>query len=133
MALVLDNGEVSGAHLTATRLLAAGALVLVTNVVTFGILYWQLDGGGPAGRIADDAPPPDFEFPQMADPDPVKAQWRPAFLDHLYVAYTNVLAFSPTDALPLTHRAKALMALQSLISVAVLAVVLARVINILPG
>ena len=132
VALVLDNGKVSGVTLTATRLLVAGALVVTTNVITFGLLYWQLDGGGPAGRIADPAPEPDFEFPQMAGADPAVRKWRPEFPDHLYLAYTNVLAFSPTDAMPLTHRAKALMALQSLISVAVLAVVLSRVINILP-
>jgi uncharacterized membrane protein len=133
VALVLDNGEVQGEHLTATRLLVAGALVIIANVVTFGILYWQLDGGGPAGRIAVPAPAPDFQFPQMVDPGPSNAQWRPTFLDHLYVAYTDIVAFSPTDAMPLTHRAKALMALQSLISIGVGAVVLARVINILPG
>jgi len=133
VALVLDNGKVDGEALTASRLLVAGALVVVTNVITFGLLYWQLDGGGPAGRIAQPAPPPDFQFPQMVDAAPAEPGWLPQFPDHLYLAYTNVLAFSPTDAMPLTHRAKALMTLQSLISVAVLAVVLARVINILPG
>lgn len=133
VALVLDNGEVNGAHLTATRLLGAGALVIITNVVMFALLFWQLDGGGPAGRIASPAPAPDFQFPQMATPDPATAHWRPVFLDYLYVAYTNIVAFSPTDAMPLTHRAKALMALQSLISIAVGGVVLARVINILPN
>jgi hypothetical protein len=133
VALVLDNGTVGGAHLNASRLLVAGSLVVLTNVITFGLLYWQLDGGGPAGRITDPAPEPDFQFPQMVDPSPAATAWRPEFFDHLYVAYTNVLAFSPTDAMPVTHRAKGLMALQSLISIAVLAVVFARVINILPG
>ena len=132
VGLVLDNGNVGGATLTASRLWVAGALVIVTNIITFALLYWQLDAGGPAGRIANPAPEPDFQFPQMADADPAKRAWHPTFPDHLYLAYTNVLAFSPTDAMPLTHRAKALMALQSLISAAVLAVVLARVINILP-
>lgn len=132
VALVLDNGRVEGVALTASRLLVAGALVILTNVITFGLLYWQLDGGGPRGRIEDPAPPPDFQFPQMVESDPSAPRWQPQFPDHLYVAYTNVFAFSPTDAMPLTHRAKALMALQSLISLAVLAVVLARVINILP-
>jgi uncharacterized membrane protein len=131
VALVLDNGTVGGAHLSASRLLVAGSLVVITNVVTFGVLYWQLDGGGPAGRIAEPAPEPDFQFPQMIDAD--SSTWHPEFFDHLYVAYTNVLAFSPTDAMPLTHRVKGLMALQSLISIAVLAVVFARVINILPS
>ena len=133
VTLVLDNSRVGGATLTASRLLVAGALVILTNVITFGLLYWQLDGGGPGGRIANPPPEPDFQFPQMVVADPAAREWRPEFPDHLYLAYTNVLAFSPTDAMPLTHRAKALMALQSLISIAVLAVVLARVINILPS
>ena len=133
VSLVLDNGRVNGMALTASRLLVAGFLVIITNVITFGLLYWQLDGGGPAGRLADPAPEPDFQFPQMTDAVAIARTWRPEFPDHLYLAYTNVLAFSPTDAMPLTHRAKALMALQSLISIAVLAVVLARVINILPA
>ena len=59
--------------------------------------------------------------------------WQPRFPDHLYVAFTNVVAFSPTDTLPLTHRAKGLMAIQSMISLAVLVVVISRVINILPS
>ena len=132
VVLVLDGGKVDGVALTADRLLVAGALVLGTNVITFGLLYWQLDGGGPIGRAADPMPYPDFQFPQTATTGLAAPGWRPRFPDHLYVAFTNVVAFSPTDTMPLTVRAKALMAMQSLISVAVLVVVLARVINILP-
>jgi hypothetical protein len=101
--------------------------------VTFGLLYWQLDGGGPAGRVAAAVPYPDFLFPQMTTAGFAPAGWRPRFADHLYLSYTNLVAFSPTDTMPLTVRAKALMTVQSLVSVAVLVVVLARVINILPG
>ena len=133
VTLVLDNREVDGAALTAGRLLVAAALVLVVNVVTFALLYWQLDGGGPAGRITDPPPYPDFQFPQTGTEGLAAPGWRPRFGDHLYVAFTNLVAFSPTDTLPLTRRAKALMALQSLVSLAVLVVVLARVINILPA
>jgi hypothetical protein len=132
VVLVLDNKKVDGAALTADRLLIAAVLVFLTNVVTFGLLYWQLDGGGPAGRIAQPAPFPDFLFPQMAAEGLVAPGWRPHFGDHLYLAFTNVVAFSPTDTLPLTLRVKGLMALQSMISLGVLVVVLARVINILP-
>jgi uncharacterized membrane protein len=132
VVLVLDGGKVDGVVLTANRLLVAGALVLSTNVITFGVLYWQLDLGGPAGRVVDPMPYPDFQFPQTATPGLAAPNWRPRFLDYLYLAYTNIVAFSPTDTMPLTGRAKALMTLQSLISVAVLVVVLARVINILP-
>jgi uncharacterized membrane protein len=133
VALVLDDGEVDGVPITATRLLVAAALVLVVNVVTFALLYWQLDGGGPAGRVAEPAPFPDFQFPQTVTEGLAAPGWRPRFGDHLYVAFTNLVAFSPTDTLPLTLRVKALMALQSMISLGVLVVVLARVINILPA
>ena len=80
------------------------------------------------------SPPfPDFQFPQTLTEGLAAPGWRPHFGDHLYVAFTNVVAFSPTDTLPLTLHVKALMALQSLISLSVLVVVLSRVINILPS
>jgi uncharacterized membrane protein len=133
VTLVLGDGDVDGVPLTAARLLVAALLILVVNVVTFALLYWQLDGGGPARRIADPAPFPDFQFPQTGTEGLAAPGWRPHFGDHLYVAFTNLVAFSPTDTLPLTLRVKGLMALQSMISLGVLVVVLARVINILPA
>jgi uncharacterized membrane protein len=133
VTLVLGDGEVDGVPLTAARLLVAAFLVLLVNVVTFALLYWQLDGGGPAGRVAEQPPFPDFQFPQTGTEGLAPPGWRPHFGDHLYVAFTNLVAFSPTDTLPLTLRVKGLMALQSMISLAVLVVVLARVINILPA
>ena len=132
VVLVLGGGHVDGPPLTADRLLVAGALVLATNVITFGLVYWQIDSGGPIGRATDPVPYPDFQFPQTATEGLAAPGWHPRFADHLYLAFTNVVAFSPTDTMPLTIRAKALMALQSLTSVAVLVVVLSRVINILP-
>jgi uncharacterized membrane protein len=132
VTLVLGSGKVNGVTLTVERLLVAALLVLVVNVVTFALLYWQLDGGGPAGRVAHPAPFPDFQFPQTGTPGLAAPGWRPHFGDHLYVAFTAMVAFSPTDTMPLTLRVKGLMALQSVISVCVLVVVLARVINILP-
>ncbi|MGY1780558.1 hypothetical protein [Geodermatophilus sp. SYSU D01036] len=133
VVLVLGDGEVDHVPLTADRLLVAAGLVLLVNVVTFALLYWQLDGGGPAGRVAEPRPYPDFQFPQTGAPGLAAPGWRPRFGDHLYVAFTNLVAFSPTDTLPLTLRVKGLMALQSTISLGVLVVVLARVVNILPG
>jgi uncharacterized membrane protein len=130
VSLVLDVS--TGKHFTPGRLLTAGALVLFTNVVTFALLYWQLDGGGPAARDAGPGRYRDFQFPQSISPELAPPGWRPLFADYLYVAFTNIVAFSPTDTMPLTRNAKALMALQALISAAVLIVVLARVINILP-
>ncbi len=131
--LVLDGGKVDGAPLSADRLLVAGALVLTTNVITFGLLYWQLDSGGPIGRVTKPVPYPDFQFPQTATSGLAAPGWRPRFHDYLYLAFTSAVAFSPTDTLPLVGRAKGLMAMQSVISLSVLVVVLARVINILPG
>jgi uncharacterized membrane protein len=132
VTLVLDGHPVDGVPLTANRILVATALVLLTNVVTFALLYWQVDGGGPARRAAGPPTFPDFQFPQTLTEELAPPGWRPQFGDHLYVAFTNVVAFSPTDTMPLTLRVKALMALQSLISLSVLVVVLSRVINILP-
>ena len=118
---------------TVTQLLVGAGIVLATNIVTFGLLYWQLDSGGPSGRLMRSEPYPDFQFPQSGPEGLAPPDWQPRFQDHLYLAYTNVVAFSPTDTLPLTHRVKGLMAIQSMISLAVLVVVLSRVINILPS
>jgi len=133
VTLVLDNGKVEGVVLTADRLLVAAGLILLANVVIFALLYWELDGGGPAGRVAEPAAFPDFQFPQTATEGLAAPGWRPRFGDHLYLAFTNIVAFSPTDTMPLTLRVKGLMALQSVISLGVIVVVLSRVINILPS
>jgi len=125
-----SNGH---APATVTQLLVGAALVLATNVVTFGLLYWQLDSGGPSGRLLRTEPYPDFQFPQTGTEGLAPPDWQARFPDHLYLAYTNIVAFSPTDTLPLTHRVKGLMAIQSMISLAVLVVVISRVINILPS
>jgi uncharacterized membrane protein len=114
-----------------TQLLVAAAIALATNIVTFGLLYWQVDGGGPTERLARSGRYPDFQFPQTGTEGLAPPNSQPRFQDHLYVAFTNVVAFSPTDTLPLTHRVKGLMAIQSMISLAVLVVVISRVINIL--
>ena len=115
-----------------TQLLVGAGIVLATNVVTFGLLYWQLDGGGPGGRLRQASAYPDFGFPQALTGGLAPPDWQPRFPDYLYVAFTNIVAFSPTDTMPLTHRVKALMALQSLIALSVIGLVLSRVINILP-
>jgi hypothetical protein len=132
MQIVLRGETYNAGVVSSGRLLVAGAMLLATNVITFGLVYWELNAGGPAGRLADPPPLPDFLFPQLGDSKLAPAGWQPRFADHLYLSYTNLVAFSPTDTLPLTIRAKALMMVQSLISVSVLVVVLARVINILP-
>ena len=133
VVVVLHGSTVAGLPPTAGRLLVAGAMVLATNVVTFGLMYWQLDGGGPDARLAVPAPYPDFQFPQTGTEGLAPPGWQPHFADHLYVSFTNLVGFSPADTNPLTRRVKGLMAVQSMISLAVLVVVLARVINILPS
>jgi len=117
--------------LTAQPLLASGGSIYVTNVIAYGVWYWQLDRGGARARSEARNPHPDFLFPQMSTPELHQADWRPLFLDYLYVSLTNATAFSPTDTLPLTRRAKALMALQSLVAIGTMALVLARAVNIL--
>ncbi|GAA2164123.1 hypothetical protein FHX52_2232 [Humibacillus xanthopallidus] len=132
VALVLRSTPKGETPPTVTQLLVTAATLLATNIVTFGLLYWQIDGGGPDVRRVGAARYPDFQFPQTGTEGLAPPHWQPRFPDHLYLAFTNVVAFSPTDTLPLTHRVKGLMAVQSMISLAVLVVVLSRVINILP-
>ena len=124
------SGEVSN---KAAVLLGSGGAIFVTNIIVFGIWYWELDRGGPFARRAGEQPYPDFMFPQM-DPDTaklVKPGWRPTFLDYLYVSLTNAMAFSPTDTMPLARWAKGMMAVQSLVAVTTIALVIARAVNVL--
>lgn len=117
--------------LTPARLLLTGGGVWLTNVVVFGLWYWELDSGGPAARANQGKEHPDFLFPQMTAPDQARHDWEPAFADYLYVSFTNATAFSPTDTMPLTRWAKLAMMFQAMISVALVALVVARAINIL--
>jgi uncharacterized membrane protein len=112
-------------------LLLTGAVVWIGNNIVFALLYWELDSGGPTARASRTVRYPDFAFPGHLNPQIVPPDWRPVFIDYLYLGYTNALAFSPTDVMPLTHWAKLTMALQSLISVVILSLVIARAVNIL--
>jgi uncharacterized membrane protein len=114
--------------LSAGALLAHGTVVWLTNIITFGLLFWQLDAGGPRLRVERGRPDPDFEFPQDARQ---RRGWRARVSDYLYVSLTNAIAVSPTDTMPLTRRAKGLMAVESLISYAVVILVVARAVNVL--
>jgi len=115
---------------SADQLLAAGALVWSGNVVAFALLYWLLDGGGAAARTHHPQAHPDLAFPQQLTPEIAPAGWRPQFLDYLYLSLTSSAAFSPTDVMPLVPWAKIAMAAQSLISIAVLGLVIARAVNV---
>lgn len=123
---------IEGNHSTAKELILSAIAIYLTNIIIFGLWYWELDGGGHGGR-GTHRPPVDFLFPQMTVPVEITKQpaWRPTFADYLFVSVTNGTAFSPTDALPLTHRAKFLMGLQALVSLSTIALLAARAINIL--
>ena len=124
---------VVGGELThsATRLLLTGGAVWFSNNIVFALLYWEVDGGGSVARALGSPEYPDLAFPQHMNPDLAPPAWRPVFIDYLYLGMTNALAFSPTDVMPLVPWAKIAMALQSLVSLAILGLVVARAVNIL--
>lgn len=115
-----------------TKLLQAGAAVWISGILAFTLLYFELDGGGPAARAHHMPEVPDLAFPQQLNPALGGTSFRPRFIDFLYLGITNALAFSPTDVMPLAAWGKITMALQSLISVAILGLVIAKAINVLP-
>jgi uncharacterized membrane protein len=114
----------------AGQLLLVGGGIWLTNVIIFALWYWEFDRGGPVERTKGTRYP-DFQFPQMQTPDLAHQDWSPAFVDYLYLSFTNAMAFSPTDTLPLNRWAKLLMLSQSLVSLATVALVIARAVNIL--
>ena len=116
---------------TPARLLLSGGAIWLTNVIVFALWYWELDRGGPAARAHGQQEHPDFLFVQMSSPELSPPDWEPTFPDYFYLSFTNATAFSPTDTLPLTRWAKMLMLLQSAVSLATVALVIARAVNIL--
>ncbi|HZQ58264.1 MAG TPA: hypothetical protein VFA84_09520 [Acidimicrobiales bacterium] len=114
-----------------TTLLLTGAAIWVTNVIVFALWYWELDRSGPAARAHAMVVNPDFLFPQMTTPDLTPPEWEPEFVDYLYLSFTNATAFSPTDVLPMSRWSKLTMMLQSCVSLATVALVVARAVNIL--
>jgi uncharacterized membrane protein len=131
MLAVLLVSLASGHERSGVELLLKGAAIWGTNVITFGLAYWELDRGGPASRIEPDPPLPDFQFPQHENPELAPPNWSPVLFDYLYLSFTNSIAFSPTDAMPLTRWAKLLMLLESAISATTILLVAARAISIL--
>ena len=141
LALLVDE-LVHGVH-QGTDLLVGAAQVWLTNIVVFALAYWELDRGGPVVRTREPRamlPPADFRFPQDEDHDAVdevavrsavRSDWSPAFLDYFYVSVTNSSAFSPTDTMPLSHRAKMLMAVESVSALMLSVIVIARGVSLL--
>jgi hypothetical protein len=126
--LVRDLVDGTGVSNTPSQLLASGGIVWLGNNLAFGMLYWLIDGGGPLARRQLPVPV-DFAFTQQLSPDLAPPLWRPVFLDYLHLGFTNATAFSPTDVMPLTHRAKYLMVVQSTVALALFGLVVARAVN----
>lgn len=135
----LVNSKAKHHGLDAIQLLQYGGAIWITNIIVFALWYWEIDDGGvaPRNRVSNAAGflQPDFLFPQMTmhrhDPNCSELTWKPMFLDYLYLSFTNALAFSPTDTMPLTRISKMLMLVESLISFTTVALILARSVNIL--
>jgi hypothetical protein len=128
--VLLAHFLLQGSKAGGEPLIFAGGVLWVTNILIFGIWFWELDRGGPGERSRDGRGPPDFLFPQMTEPK-LAPGWHPRFVDYLYTSYTNAAAFSPTDTMPLTPTAKLLMAVESLIALVTLVLVVSRAVNVL--
>jgi uncharacterized membrane protein len=134
--VLLVHGVFVGSSLRPPSLLFAGLALWVVNVAVFALLYWELDGGGPEARADGYAGGyPDLVFPQhQVDQEELAPEaWKPGFYDYLYVSLTSSLAFSPTDAMPYTKWAKLAMGVENVLSIATLAVIVARAVNIAHG
>jgi hypothetical protein len=118
-------------HMSGRELLAAALTVWLSNLIVFALWFWELDRGGPRAREHGEGALPDFLFPQMTDAKELMPDWQPAFSDYLYTSSTNGTAFSPTDTMPITGKAKLLMSVQSLSSFVLVVLVTARAVNIL--
>jgi hypothetical protein len=129
--VLLVHYIVGGRTINGHELVIAAIHIWCTNVLVFALWFWQLDAGGPAARRLNPHGKRDFLFPQMTTDVAADADWRPGFLDYLYVSYTNATAFSPTDTMPLTQWAKMLMLVESAASLLTLLMVAARAVNIL--
>jgi hypothetical protein len=137
VAMLVATGElvsdlIVGGKVTnqASSLLASGAVIWLGNVLVFSLLYWLLDSGGPYARFIHARPYPDFAFTQLQAPELAPPGWRPKYHDYLILGLTTSTAFSPTDVLPMSAWAKLTMALQSIISLVVVGLVIARAVNV---
>ena len=130
-AIKLIDSIISKGVTDAGSLFLTGGSIWLTNVVVFGLWFWELDRGGPGNRAQAKHPYPDFLFPQMSDSRYAHSGWHPNFFDYLYTSFTNASAFSPTDVMPLTRWAKMLMLFQSITALLMLGLVIARAVNIL--
>jgi uncharacterized membrane protein len=129
MILVAGLVTANTSDLSGGELLLTGFAIYTTDLVVFGLIFWEVEAGGPMARLDSDARDPiEFRFPQDDDKE---AGWKPRVWDYLYVSLTNSIAFSPTDTMPLSLRAKALMGLESFIAAVTVLLVAARAVNVL--
>jgi hypothetical protein len=113
------------------RLLAAAGSIYATNIVVFALWYWHSDRGGQGRRAAGTGDlPPDFIFPQMTDADLAASDWRPRFVDYLYVSFTNAASFGPTDAMPSARWAKLAMMGQAILALTLITLVVASLVGL---
>jgi uncharacterized membrane protein len=133
--VLLVRGVFVGSKLSPTGLLLAGAALWIVNVAVFTLVYWELDGGGPEARADGYQGYPDLVFPQQQQDQQglARSDWKPTFPDYLFVSLTSATAFSPTDAMPYTKRAKLVMGIESTMSFVIAAMLVARAINIARG
>lgn len=122
---LLQSGKINNGRV----LILTAINIYLTNILVFALLYWEMDAGGPGRRRAADKIERDFLFPQSGVTE--LQNWHPTSIDYLYVSSTNAMAFSPTDTMPLSRRAKMLMLGQSIVSLVAVALVAARAVNIL--
>lgn len=128
--ILVINGLLNGSDVPGKSLVGAAFAIFITNIIAFGLWYWELDSPGLTGvKNHDDAPK--FQFPNMTDEIARIKKWEPTFFDYIYLSITNSTAFSPTDTMPLTHFAKILMSVQALIALLTVVLVTARAVNIL--
>jgi uncharacterized membrane protein len=129
---IITRQLLHGGHTDDGRALILSSInIFLTNIIVFALWYWEMDGGGPGSRLRIEKYEQDFMFPQHHNEDYRHPDWKPTFLDYLYVSSTNAMTFGPADTKPLSHRAKILMLLQSLISLVVVALVASRAVGIL--
>ncbi len=129
--LVAALVETKSGDLSGGQLLVTAAAIWVANIIVFGLCYWDIDDGGPFERARHERSTPDFRFPQDETPEVAPPDWRPRVWDYIFVALTSASAFSPTDTMPLTLKAKLLIGVEEVVSLVLIVLVTARAVSVL--
>ncbi len=129
--ILLINRVFSAANVDGRGLLYSAVSIWATNVIVFGLWFWELDRGGPHIRAGGDARSPDLQFPQMTAPTFDPQKWHPHFFDYLYTSFANGTSFAPADAMPLSYQMKSLFGVEALISFVTIAIIAGEAVNIL--